>query len=208
MADVEVSYKGSTIGSLSASGSLTLETEGKYCEDDIGITYVSPGGGGDETWYDSHGNLYKANMEIPSTVAIPRYVREAYQNATHLVSFLQPYGTPASDSNYGLFRGCTSLETVWVARSSLDNYCFESCTALKTITLGRVGIAFTSLPNNTFNKAGMTHIETITVYVNASDLSGVPSAVKDRIVPGYSHGAVIIYKNYESGDVIATVTVS
>lgn len=46
MADVEVSYKGNTIGSLSTSGSLTLETEGKYCEDDIGITYTSPGGGG------------------------------------------------------------------------------------------------------------------------------------------------------------------
>lgn len=46
MADVEVSYKGSTIGSLSASGSLTLETEGKYCEDDITVDYTSPGGGG------------------------------------------------------------------------------------------------------------------------------------------------------------------
>lgn len=46
MADVEVSYKGSTIGSLSASGTLTLETEGKYCEDDITVDYTSPGGGG------------------------------------------------------------------------------------------------------------------------------------------------------------------
>lgn len=42
MADVEVSYKGSTIGSLSASGGMTLETEGCYCEDDIGITYTKP----------------------------------------------------------------------------------------------------------------------------------------------------------------------
>ena len=46
MADVEVSYKGSTIGSLSATGSLTLETEGKYCEADIGISYTKPSGGG------------------------------------------------------------------------------------------------------------------------------------------------------------------
>lgn len=46
MADVEVSYKGNTIGSLSATGSLTLETEGKYCEDDIGISYTKPSGGG------------------------------------------------------------------------------------------------------------------------------------------------------------------
>lgn len=46
MADVEVSYKGSTIGSLSASGTLALETEGTWCEDDITVDYTSPGGGG------------------------------------------------------------------------------------------------------------------------------------------------------------------
>lgn len=46
MADVEVSYKGKVIGSLSDSGSLTLETDGKYCEGDIGIEYVKPSGGG------------------------------------------------------------------------------------------------------------------------------------------------------------------
>ena len=46
MADVEVSYKGSTIGTLSVSGTLTLETEGKYCEDDLTIDYTAPSGGG------------------------------------------------------------------------------------------------------------------------------------------------------------------
>lgn len=46
MADVELTYKGATIGTLSASGTLTMETAGKYCEDDITLTYTSPGGGG------------------------------------------------------------------------------------------------------------------------------------------------------------------
>lgn len=46
MADVELSYKGSIIGTLSASGTLTMETAGTYCEDDITLTYTSPGGGG------------------------------------------------------------------------------------------------------------------------------------------------------------------
>lgn len=45
MADVELTYKGNTIGSLSASGTLTLETAGKYCEADIGLTYTAPAGG-------------------------------------------------------------------------------------------------------------------------------------------------------------------
>ena len=46
MADVTINYKGSAIATMSASGTKTLETEGKYCEDDIEVVYVSPGGGG------------------------------------------------------------------------------------------------------------------------------------------------------------------
>lgn len=42
MADVEISYKGSTIAALNASGTKTLETEGAYCEDDITVTYTKP----------------------------------------------------------------------------------------------------------------------------------------------------------------------
>lgn len=46
MADIEVQYKGSTIKSQTGSGTVTLHTEGKYCEDDIDIVYTAPGGGG------------------------------------------------------------------------------------------------------------------------------------------------------------------
>lgn len=45
MADVTINYKGEAIAAMSASGTKTLETEGKYCEDDIEVVYVSPGGG-------------------------------------------------------------------------------------------------------------------------------------------------------------------
>lgn len=45
MADVEVSYKGSTIATMNASGTKTLETSGKYCEDDITVQYTKSGGG-------------------------------------------------------------------------------------------------------------------------------------------------------------------
>lgn len=166
----------------------------------------SGGGGGDETWYDHHGILYKANMVIPSSIA-PRYVREQYQYATHLVSFIQQYGTPSLDSDYGLFRNCTSLKTVWVARATFGTYCFNNCSALVDITLGRVGLAVTSVASGMLAGAEMQRIQSVTVYVNATDLSGVPSAVKDRIVPSRSPGAVITYKNYQTGETIATVTV-
>ena len=42
MADINVTYKGGTIKQISASGTTTLGTSGKWCEDDIGITYVRP----------------------------------------------------------------------------------------------------------------------------------------------------------------------
>ena len=46
MSDVTINYKGSSIATMDASGTKTLLTEGQYCEDDIEVVYVSPGGGG------------------------------------------------------------------------------------------------------------------------------------------------------------------
>lgn len=46
MADVTLTYKGSDILELSDSGSATLKTGGKYCEDDVTVEYVKPSGGG------------------------------------------------------------------------------------------------------------------------------------------------------------------
>ena len=38
---VVLTYKGETIGALSSLGSLTLKTEGKYCEADIALVYIN-----------------------------------------------------------------------------------------------------------------------------------------------------------------------
>lgn len=46
MSDVSVNYRGSAIATMDASGTKTLQTEGKYCDDDIEVVYVKPGGGG------------------------------------------------------------------------------------------------------------------------------------------------------------------
>ena len=42
MADITLSYKGSTIATMSDSGSKTIQTAGKYCEGDIGLVYNKP----------------------------------------------------------------------------------------------------------------------------------------------------------------------
>ena len=43
--DVKLKYKNSLIGSLDASGTKTLLTSGKYCEDDIEVEYTKPPSG-------------------------------------------------------------------------------------------------------------------------------------------------------------------
>lgn len=45
MADVNITYKGASIATMSASGTKTLETGGKFCEDDIDISYTKPSSG-------------------------------------------------------------------------------------------------------------------------------------------------------------------
>lgn len=42
MSDITLTYKGSTIATMEASGTKTLKTAGKYCEDDITLQYVRP----------------------------------------------------------------------------------------------------------------------------------------------------------------------
>lgn len=46
MADLTIKYKGNPIAELSESGTKTLTTGGKYCEDDISVEYAKPAGGG------------------------------------------------------------------------------------------------------------------------------------------------------------------
>ena len=42
MSEVAINYKGSSIASMDASGTKTLLTQGKYCEDDIEVVYTRP----------------------------------------------------------------------------------------------------------------------------------------------------------------------
>ena len=45
MADVSITYKGTSIATMYASGTKTLETSGKYCEGDITVAYTRPSSG-------------------------------------------------------------------------------------------------------------------------------------------------------------------
>ena len=157
-----------------------------------------PSGGGAEIYYSALGQLYTPHMVIPN--GNMRYVRDHFSNAVNLVSFIQQYGAPTLDSDYGIFSGCTALETVWVSRATFGNYFFRQCSSLKTVTLGRVGLAVTSIGSvwDLFAK----NVETITCYVNADALADVPAAVSKNIMPSSSPNAAVIYKNSTTGEVL------
>ena len=53
MADLTIKFKGQPIVQMSDSGTKTLKTAGKYCEDDITIEYAKPAGGGGEMFSSS-----------------------------------------------------------------------------------------------------------------------------------------------------------
>ena len=45
MSDLTVRFKGQPIAEMTESGTKTLKTAGKYCEDDITVEYAKPAGG-------------------------------------------------------------------------------------------------------------------------------------------------------------------
>ena len=53
MADLTIKFKGQPIVELSESGTKTLKTAGKYCEDDISVEYAKLAGGGGEMFSSS-----------------------------------------------------------------------------------------------------------------------------------------------------------
>lgn len=59
MSDITISYKGSSIATMDASGTKTLLTEGKYCEDDITLQYVKPSGGGTGYYHLTADSIYQ-----------------------------------------------------------------------------------------------------------------------------------------------------
>lgn len=79
--DIEITYKGVTIGTLSSSGTLTLETAGTYCEDDIIIDYTKTGITVTET-LDSHGGTIVSISGDPVTSLQAKTVIPTSQSQT------------------------------------------------------------------------------------------------------------------------------
>ena len=65
MSDVAINYKGSNIANMNASGTKTLLTAGKYCEDDLEVVYTKPGGS--SAWTKVAETTYTVNTSSTQT---------------------------------------------------------------------------------------------------------------------------------------------
>ena len=71
MADLIINYKSNPIVEMTESGTKTLKTAGKYCEDDISVEYAKPaGGGGSADMLSSSASGWIPEYQIGHAVSI------------------------------------------------------------------------------------------------------------------------------------------
>ena len=105
MSDITINYKGTSIATMDASGTKTLLTSGKYCEDDIEVVYVSPGGGGGIDINDVlSGTAPSGDVTLTiSSVSMP------FQNNSAITKITAPDLTTVPGS---FFRNMSNLEYI------------------------------------------------------------------------------------------------
>ena len=131
MSDITVNYKGAAIAALDASGTKTLLTQGKYCEDDIEIVYVKPAGGG-----FTAAELLACTK--PEGDIVENSVTNYYGQLSHntaITSF-----TSGSITKLNLakgFQGCTALVSckITAAITTLETNQWDGCSSLQTLEL-------------------------------------------------------------------------
>lgn len=130
MADVTITYKGANIATMDATGSKTLQTAGTYCEGDIGVEYVKPGGGGDTDIEDGiitrtiSGSYYNSRVtEVGSY---------AFASCTSLAAINFPACTSIATS---AFINCTKLSVAsFSVCGGIGSRAFSGCSSLTTVS--------------------------------------------------------------------------
>ena len=84
MADLTIKYKGNPIVEMTESGTKTLKTAGKYCEDDITVEYSKPAGG-DHTYQVGNAvSVLEVNAGMFETRAVEHIIKKYYYNGVLL----------------------------------------------------------------------------------------------------------------------------
>lgn len=159
----------------------------------------------EEMFFTKWGVAYSANMVLDSE----RIVGGAWRDADKLISLELTNWNPTSDNDLKLAGGANandtfqspSLKTLILPKLQYGgHYWARNATALETVQLGSIGYPVTSLGNYFFYKDTQDNLE-ITVYVNATSLSGIASGVRGT-APWGATNATVIYRNSKTGEII------
>ena len=135
MADVTLTYKGSTIAEMNNTGSKTLKTSGKYCEGDIGVSYVKPSSGGSGFWDEDYAKqiIEGTFTEIiwPSGVTIIK--SKIFSNNDNLTNVTLPNTLESIGAS--VFNGCSNLKitTIPAGVRSIGGSAFADCVSIQTL---------------------------------------------------------------------------
>lgn len=143
MSDITVTFKNETILTMDASGSKDLLTRGKYCEDDISISYVKPSGGGGE--WTTEGIAAGTEPSGDLVITGQTIADNAFRGKTQITSVT---GVNVTSLGASAFADCQGLETVrFPALVTIDKtYIFQNCHGLEIANFP----ALTTTPNNAY----------------------------------------------------------
>ena len=168
MAEVTINYKDAAIATMDASGTKTLQTQGKYCDDDIEVVYARPSGGGGASMEDE---LVTGDFTSYTNDRVTSIRSQFFARMTNLrsVSFANVTSLPGErhfdragvsslsmpkltgTSSY-MFNECQSLlnipETTFPLVTSIGAYSFQNCQHLETADFPSV----TQIATGAFNR--------------------------------------------------------
>ena len=137
MADVTLTYKGSTIAEMSNTGSKTLKTAGKYCEGDIGVSYVKPSSGGSGFWDEDYSRqiIEGTFTEIIWPSGVTRITGKIFNDNDNLTNVTLPNTLVFIGS--GVFSSCSNLKitTIPAGVRTIGASAFSHCVSIQTLDI-------------------------------------------------------------------------
>lgn len=141
MSDVTLSYKGSDILELSDSGSATLKTGGKYCEDDIAVEYVKPSGGGGDYTID---DIFTADYPYGDITVNADFgnLAAAFYGRTNVTGITAPNTMRIHDM---AFTNCTRLAYIHAPNAwQISANAFQNCSKLRYAVFPSLRVLYSS----------------------------------------------------------------
>lgn len=178
--DVEISYKGSQIATMDASGTKTLETEGTYCEDDIEVVYNKPSAS------------LQSKTVSPSTSQQTVSPDSGYDGLSSVTVNAMPTGTAGTPT---ATKGTVSSNSITVTPSVTNTTGYITG---GTVTGTAVSVSASELVSGTYNVSS-SGTKDVTNYASVS----VPSGTARTPTTSYSP-SISINVDEDTGEITAS----